>query len=316
MYGVSSPFVSPWNDAKNDAEPGPCPLPQNKGRYLFVECAGGWLTVICGGGGLRVVRRSEGDTRSRRFVRRRGCSATIRRLDVCCMIEEKTSSTEEFCMDEKIRRAMGHPRFPASSAFQNRNVTYRQNYLMKLNFPTIAEIKELLSGGHVHAQEQRERDAAVAANEHARRFAPTRVTNRDHTNLRCAESLRLFFLPRDGNTTHIATTEKTTPTAKSLFGGDAEVCTLRRAVFPPCARLWEANAGAVLTTSTSKNTYWWKAQPAREVSSSAQPARTDRTRLLLLRRRGFVLRLVGPAASCGSEEAEATPTALRVRPLS
>ena len=52
-------------------------------------------------------------------------------------------------MDEKIRRAMGHPRFPASSAFQNRNVTYRQNYLMKLNFPTIAEIKELLSGGHV-----------------------------------------------------------------------------------------------------------------------------------------------------------------------
>ena len=32
MYGVSSPFVSPWNDAKNDAEPGPCPLPQNKGR--------------------------------------------------------------------------------------------------------------------------------------------------------------------------------------------------------------------------------------------------------------------------------------------
>lgn len=65
-----------------------------------------------------------------------------------------------------------------------------------------------------------------------------------------------------------------------------------------------------------KNTYWWKAQPAREVSSSAQPARTDRTRLLLLRRRGFVLRSVGPAASCGSEEAEATPTALRVRPLS
>ena len=56
----------------------------------------------------------------------------------------------------------------------------------------------------------------------------------------------------------------------------------------------------------NKNTYWWK----------AQPARADRTRLLLLRRHGFVLRLVGPAASCGSEEAEATPTALRVRPLS
>ena len=51
-------------------------------------------------------------------------------------------------------------------------------------------------------------------------------------------------------------------------------------------------------------------------SSSAQPARKDRTRLLLLRRCGFVLRLVGPAAFCGSEEAEATPTALRVRPLS
>ena len=61
-----------------------------------------------------------------------------------------------------------------------------------------------------------------------------------------------------------ATPEKTTPTAKSLFGGDAEVCTMRRAVFSPCARLWEANAVAVLTTSTSKNTYWWKAQQARD----------------------------------------------------
>ena len=86
--------------------------------------------------------------------------------------------------DEKVRRSMGHPLFPASSAFLNRNVTYRQYYLLMLNFPTIAEIKELLRGGHVHAQEQRERDAAAAANEHARRFAPTRVTNRDHTNLR------------------------------------------------------------------------------------------------------------------------------------
>ncbi|XRB25496.1 hypothetical protein RI054_44g153540 [Pseudoscourfieldia marina] len=96
--------------------------------------------------------------------------------------QDEVAAAEAY--DEKIRRAMGHPRFPASSAFQNRNVTYRQHYLIKINFPTIAEIKELLRGGHVHAQEQRERDAAVAANEHARRFAPTRVTNRDHTNLR------------------------------------------------------------------------------------------------------------------------------------